>query len=172
MKELHIKLDFIKAAKREEKPVPAKIKKLLDSANSKYREMHHAAVFTSAESAKVRGTELKQGAKALIFKVDGKFVMAVISAAKKVDSKKLKKIISAKDMVLASADEVKKLTGLEIGSIPPFGELFGLQTYVDNTLGENEFIAFNAGSHTDSIVMKYDDYKKALNPIVEDFSEK
>ncbi len=171
LKELHIKLNFLKTEKKEEKPVLAKIKKLLDDANVSYKEMHHEAVFTSSESAKIRGTELKQGAKALIFKGDDNYFMAIISAAKKADSKKLKKITSAKNLSLASPEEVKKLTGLDIGSIPPFGELFGLQSYLDKSLSENEFIAFNAGSHTDSIIIKYGDYKKAVKPKIEDFSE-
>ena len=133
--------------------------------------MHHQAVFTSEESAKIRGTELKQGAKALVFKTEDKYVMAVISADRKVDLKKLKTIIGCKKMALAPAEDIKEETGLEKGAIPPFGSLFKMQVYLDKSLAENEIIAFNAGSHTDSVKMSYEDYVKVEKPIICDMAE-
>lgn len=171
LKELHIKLDFVKSAKKEDKPVLSDIKKMLDENKIEYKEMHHEAAYTSEESAKARKTELRQGAKALIFRADNKYIMAVISADRKIDSKKLKDLSGAKYLEFAKSEDVKKLTGLEIGSIPPFGNLFGLQVYLDVSLSENETIAFNAGSHTDSILMRYSDYAKIINPSKGSFSQ-
>ncbi len=171
MKELHIKLDFVKKKDTEDKSVFKDIKKLLEKNKVKYEEMHHKAVFTSEEAAKIRGTKLRQGAKALIFKADDKPVMAVVSAAKQVDTNKFRKLLKVKKLRLTTADEVKDLTGLKIGSIPPFGNLFGMDTYVDESLTKIQVIAFNAGSHTDSLKMKFGDWRKVVEPKVGEFGK-
>src|SRR5688572_13873603 len=100
-----------------------KIIQLLDSNNIQYRLVEHQPVFTSEEAAKVRGFELKQGAKSLILKSPDGFVMAVVPGNKKLDSKKLKKILGVKDIRFATAEEVKQVAGVEIGAVYPFGQL-------------------------------------------------
>ena len=72
---------------------------------------------------------------------------------------------------MATKDEVKDLTHLEVGSIPPFGSLFNIPTYVDTKLGENKEISFNAGLHTKSIKIDYTDWLKVENPTVGDYSK-
>jgi Ala-tRNA(Pro) deacylase len=146
-----------------------KIKKILDKANLEYSVKHHEPVYTSGQAAEARGDKLKQGAKAIIMKANRDFVLIVISAEKKIDSKKLKKILKSRDLSFAGSDKLREL-GLESGSVPPFGSVLGLRTYVDKSLLENEEISFNAGSLTDSITMKSKDYLKTEKPIVEDFS--
>lgn len=146
-----------------------KIKKILDGKGIKYSTKHHESVYTSEQAAAVRGDSLKQGAKAMIVKTDKEFVLAVLSAEKKIDSKKLKKILHSKNTSFADVVKVKSL-GLQPGSVPPFGSVIGLKTYVDKSLLENEEISFNAGSLTDSIKMRLKDYLSVENPTVEDFS--
>ena len=97
--------------------------------------------------------------------------MAVVAADKKIDFDKLKKISGNKKIDLASPDKVKELTGLSIGAVPPFGNLFDLKVFVDKSLGKTQIIAFNAGTHTDSIKMKYSDYKSVVNPNVCEFAK-
>ena len=65
---------------------------------------------------------------------------------------------------------MKGLTGLEPGSIPPFGSLFGLPTLCDERLGENETINFNAGDHSISVSMQYEDYVRVESPEVDTFA--
>ena len=146
-----------------------KIKKILDEKGIKYSTKHHESVYTSEQAAAVRGDSLKQGAKAMIVKTDKEFVLAVLSAEKKIDSKKLKKILHSKNTSFADVVKVKSLD-LVPGSVPPFGSVIGLKTYVDKSLLENEEISFNAGSLTDSIKMRLKDYLSVENPTVEDFS--
>ena len=145
-----------------------KIKKILDEKGIKYSTKHHESVYTSEQAAAVRGDSLKQGAKAMIVKTDKEFVLAVLSAEKKIDSKKLKKILHSKNTSFADVVKVKVLDWP--GSVPPFGSVIGLKTYVDKSLLENEEISFNAGSLTDSIKMRLKDYLSVENPTVEDFS--
>ena len=152
-------------------PVFEKIKKLLDEKGIHYEAVEHKAVYTSEEAAKVRGTLLKQGAKALIMFADKKPVMLVLPADLKVDTKKFKSDYKIRDLRMATAQEVKKVTSVEIGAVPPFGNIFEITLYVDSKLGENETVSFNAGLHTKSIKMKYKDFEKATQPIIGEFSK-
>jgi Ala-tRNA(Pro) deacylase len=146
-----------------------KIKELLDKRNIKYSIKHHEPVYTSEQAAKVRGDNLKQGAKAIIMKTKEDYVLVVISGGRKIDSKKLKKLLSTRNLSFADREKVQEL-GLESGSVSPFGSVIGLKTYVDKSLLKNKEIAFNAGSLTNSIKMKLKDYLDVEKPIVADFS--
>lgn len=147
-----------------------RIKELLDFHKVKYQLLEHEAVFTSEQAAKVRGTKLSQGAKALVLNADKKPVMIVLPADRKIDFKKFKLSQKVRDLKMATAEEVKKLIGVEIGAVPPFGNLVNVKLYVDEKLGEEKEIAFNAGLHTVSLIMSYADYLKLTNPTLGDFS--
>jgi Ala-tRNA(Pro) deacylase len=133
--------------------------------------IHHAPVFTSEQAAEVRGTTLASGAKALICKADDRMVMIVLPADRKLASKQTRKEIGIKSLRFATREEVEQVTNLTPGSIPPFGSLFGLTTYCDARLAEQSRINFNAGDHSISISMSYDDYKAAEKPLLGTFAE-
>lgn len=132
--------------------------------------LRHQPVFTSEEAAAVRGVALSTGAKALICKVDSGFVMFVIPADRKLDSKQVRKALRIHGLRFATKDELKELTGLPPGAVPPFGSLFGLPTYCDTRLAENERINFNAGDNSISISLRYEDYEKVENPTLGAFT--
>ena len=67
---------------------------------------------------------------------------------------------------MASKESVEAKTGLEVGSIPPFGSLLGMKTYLDVRLSDNDEIAFNVGRHNKSVKMKYSDFVKVENPVL------
>lgn len=136
-----------------------------------FESVEHEPVFTSEEAAKIRGTELKQGAKALVMYANNKPIMIVLAAHRKVDTKLFRNLYKIKDLHMATPDEVQQITGVEIGAVPPFGEIFTIPLYVDMSLSENETISFNAGSHTQSILMKYIDYERVVKPTLGDFSK-
>lgn len=131
---------------------------LLDSHNIKYQALEHEPTPTCEDSARVRGTSPGQGAKALVCYADKKPVLIVLPCSRKLDFKAFKKLHTINDLRFATSDEVKALTSLEIGAIPPLGHIFHLPTYVDQTLGDNETIAFNAGDKTKSVIMAYSNY--------------
>ena len=167
LQELHIKLDFVKESTNV---IFNKINEVLNKEKIDYEVLEHRPVFTSKEAAEVRGTELKQGTKALVLKTDEGFIQACVAGNKELDIEKLQKITLFKRIELADAKEVRKVTGCNIGSVPPFGNLFELKVYFDKSVLENEILAFNAGSHTRSIKMKAKDLVKVVNPIVGEFS--
>jgi len=133
--------------------------------------LRHVPVFTSEEAAAVRGTPLASGAKALICRADERFVMIVLPADRKLASKSVRRSCGIKSLRFASREEVEQLTGLQPGSIPPFGSLFNLPTWCDERLGEQPRINFNAGDHRISISMAYGDYAATERPQMGQFAE-
>jgi prolyl-tRNA editing enzyme YbaK/EbsC (Cys-tRNA(Pro) deacylase) len=126
-----------------------------------YRHLTHEPTPTSEDSARVRGEPLAMGGKALIIKAADRYVLLVISAARRLDSGKLKKALGVKKTRFATADELRELTGLVPGAVPPFGEpILPLPLYVDASVLANQRIAFNAGSLTDSVILSIDDYRR------------
>jgi nondiscriminating aspartyl-tRNA synthetase len=137
-----------------------------------FEKYEHEPVFTSEGAAKVRGTDIHQGAKALVLQADKEYVLLVLPADLKADLEALKLKKEYKKIAMASKETVKAKTGLEVGSIPPLGSLMGLKTIVDARLSENKEIVFNAGRHDRSIKLKYEDYLRFENPEIINFNEK
>jgi aspartyl-tRNA synthetase len=125
MKELGIQLRSMKQ-NAGAKSVYEEICSYLDSEKVEYKTFEHKPVFTSEEAAQVRGTSIESGAKALVCMADGKPIMVVVSAASKLDLKAFKQATGFKDVALVDKDTLLKVTGLQPGSVPPFGSLFGI----------------------------------------------
>ncbi len=143
------------------------IRKMLDERGVEYREVHHEQTFTSEQSAAARGESIRIGGKALLLKVGDEFLLFVISAALKLDSKAIRKHLGVRTSRFANKEELAELTGLVPGSMPPFGEpILPFKLYVDESVTRNERIAFNAGSLTDSIIMSTEDYVALAQPEV------
>jgi Ala-tRNA(Pro) deacylase len=141
-----------------------RLSELLTQAGVPFTVTRHAAVFTSEEAATVRGAPLSSGAKALVIKAGDGFVLLVIPADRKLDSKKARAALGQKSIRFATREEVGEVTGLQPGAIPPFGSLFGLRTLVDPALGLNSAINFNAGDHAISIQMSFGHYEEVERP--------
>lgn len=148
-----------------------RLKDFLYDNNVSYEFKEHEEVRTSEEAAIARGEDIKIGAKAMILKCGEKFVMLVLSAAKKIDSKKVKTLLGCDSLRFATLDEVTQLTGCLPGGVPPFANIFNLNLIVDKSVLENEFMAFNAGERTKSLKLKTKDYLHLLNPRIEEFSD-
>jgi Ala-tRNA(Pro) deacylase len=141
-----------------------RVEELLKSNGAAYSVLRHAPVFTSEEAAAVRGTPLASGAKALVVKAGERFVMLILPADRKLDSKLTRQTLGVKSVRFASKEEVLELTGLQPGSIPPFGSLFGLPTICDPALADNPSINFNAGDHAVSVQMTYGEWERVERP--------
>jgi Ala-tRNA(Pro) deacylase len=141
-----------------------RIQEKLQQANIPFQVTRHAPVYTSEEAAAVRGAPLHSGAKALVVKAGDAFVLLVLPADRKLDSKKARAALGVKSTRFATREEVEQLTSLQPGSIPPFGSLFGLRTCCDPDLTTNAAINFNAGDHTISVAMTCADYLRAEQP--------
>ncbi len=142
-----------------------KLKKYLDSRNVKYLTIIHSSAYTAQEVAASAHISGKDMAKTVMVKLDSRMAMAVLPASYIVDLDLLKRETGAKQVELASEQEFRSLfPECETGAMPPFGNLYDMDTLVDRRLAADEEIAFNAGSHTELIKLSYSDYEKLAEP--------
>lgn len=142
------------------------LKNMLTKSEVDVEILEHTPVFSSEDSAKVRNTSLHQGAKALVLDSGNELLLYVLPADEKADLKDVGGKIGVDKLKMASEKDVLQKTSLRPGSIPPFGSVMGMKTYVKASLSENEEIAFNAGRNDISIKMKYEDFLKIENPTI------
>lgn len=157
-------------------PVVERIKNLLVDNACWFEIFGHEPVRTSKEAADVRkGYTIQQGAKAILVRVkeSGKgkrFAMLVLQGDRKFDKEKIRKQFNLVDVRFATEVEIKAITaGILPGGMPPFGNLFNIDVYADNSLLRRERIVFNAGDRSYSIAMKSEDYIKIVKPVRGDF---
>jgi len=152
--------------------VSKRLKELLDSKGIGYTVMTHKVAYTAQEVAAKQGVTGWQVAKSVVLKCDEQFMLIVLQAPAKVDFDRLKKVLECKEAHLASESEMEKLfPGVELGAESPFGNLYNLPVYVDKAMTEVSEIVFNAGTHTETIRMKYKDYAALVEPKVIEISK-
>jgi Ala-tRNA(Pro) deacylase len=143
----------------------------LEKNQVRYEVGYHERVYTSQEIAAAIHVPGKELTKVIMVKADGKMVMLVLPASYRVDTKKLKKVFKCKRLGIAKEKDFEELfPDCEIGAMPPFGNLYNLEVWVDQILAEDEFIVFQAGSHVETLRIKYSDYARLVSPKVGDFS--
>ncbi len=148
--------------------MPARrVKEYLDENNVRYTTISHSPAYTAQEiaaKAHIPGQEL---AKTVCVKVDGRLAMAVLPASYSVDFQLLQEVTGAERLELATETDFRdRFPECELGAMPPFGNLYGMDVYVAVKLTEDKTIAFSAGSHSELIRMHYADYERLVNPKV------
>lgn len=143
----------------------------LDQNNIKYTMLKHSLAYTAQEIAAVAHIPGKNMAKTVILNMNGKLIMAVLPASYKINFDQLKQTLGTDAIRLAHEKEFLNLfPDCEVGAMPPFGNLYGIDVYVAKSLAEDEEIAFNSCIHSELIQMKYKDFKKLVKPKVIKFS--
>lgn len=144
-----------------------RIKDYLTHNAIKFELIKHSPAITAphiAASAHIPGKDL---AKTVIVKIDGRLAMVVESANSKVDLSSLRRQLEAHNIELAHEAEFKPhFPDCETGAMPPLGNLYDMDVYVDELLSQNDAIAFNAGTHSELIKISYDDFANLVNPTV------
>jgi len=144
-----------------------KLKEFLDKNKVKYVSIQHSVGYTAQEIAGLAHIPGREIAKVVIVKIDGQCAMAVLPATERVDLHMLKRVTGAQEVAIAHEEEFKDLfPECEVGAMPPFGNLFGTQVFVDKRLREDESIAFNAGTHSELIRMPYQVFEDLVRPAV------
>jgi len=153
-------------------PLVEKLRTLIQSKKISFEEIDHSAAPTCEASALARKRDIKIGGKTLLLKDKKDFRLFTISAAKQVDSNKVRKILNSQKLRFATKDELQELCGVGKGALPPFGRnIFPYDFYLDKSILDNTEIAFNAGILTKSFILKMEDYLKLIDPIICDFSK-
>jgi len=144
-----------------------RLKDFLEREGVKFETIVHPTTYTAQETAQAAHVPGKDFAKTVIVNVDGKLAMAVLRASEKLDLAQLKKTAGAKHVRLGLESEFEKsFPGCEPGAMPPFGNLYGMEVFISNTLAADEKIAFNAGSHAELIRIGYRDFERLVRPIL------
>jgi Ala-tRNA(Pro) deacylase len=150
-----------------------RLREFLEKEKVPYQREFHRTAYTAQEIAAEEHIPGKMVAKTVVIKTDDRFVLAILPASARTDLGRLKAAFEAKDVRLASELE---FTGLfpdcEVGAMPPFGNLYGVPVYVDASLAEDDEIVFNAGTHQDTVRMKYADFARLAQPKLLDFARR
>jgi Ala-tRNA(Pro) deacylase len=146
-------------------PLSERLREFLDSHHAEYTVTLHPKAFTAREVAAAEHLPAREVAKSVVVFGDGDYHMIVIPANRLVDFQEVRLTLGLSQVRLATEDELGKLfPDSELGAMPPFGSLYGIQVYLDNSLAGEEMIAFNAGPHRDVMHMRTLDYRKLAQP--------
>ena len=150
-------------------------KQLIDCLNDNkvgYEVLHHPEAVSAQRIAQAEHVKARHHAKVVMVKSGDEHLMTVLPADHQIDLDKVAKAVG-KNVSLDTEQEFKSLfPDCATGAMPPFGNLYGLPTYVDKHLAQQDYIVFEAGTHTDAIKVNYRDYEKIVKPRVEDLAVK
>jgi len=149
------------------------LKEFLKEKGVRFIIIHHSPAYTAQEIAALTHIRGKDLAKTVIVRLDGKMVMAVLPAPYQIDWDLLKRATGVQDARLAAEEDFKDIfPGCELGAMPPFGNLYGMEVYVAPQLTKEKEIAFNAGTHYELMKLDYEDFDRLVHPKVADFSRR
>lgn len=148
-----------------------RLKQFLDENDVRYETLRHSEAFTAQEAAAAAHVPGKNLAKTVMVRLDGDMVMVVLPSTFRVSLEKLEHVTGAGAVELAGEDEFRDLfPTCEPGAMPPFGNLWDMQVFVDQHLREDERIAFPAGNHHELVRLAYADFEELVNPVVAELS--
>jgi Ala-tRNA(Pro) deacylase len=143
----------------------ARLKQLLEENKIRYAIVNHSTAYTAAATAAITHTPGREIAKTVLVMIDGGLAMVVVPGSKHVDFRALKVAARAGEVVLAHEHQFAHIfPDCEVGAMPPFGNLYDLPVYVDESLAEDAEIAFNAGSHRELLRLGYGDFARLVKP--------
>ena len=147
--------------------VSRRLKEYLDKNEVEYSVTTHEAAFTAQQMAAAQGVTSWQVAKSVVLYCDGEYLLVVLQAPTRVDFDRIREILACEDVRLATESEMGELfPGVELGAESPFGNLYDVPVYVDRGLAEAPTIVFNAGTHVETIQLRYADYDRLVHPRV------
>ena len=152
-------------------PIPAHISKFLDSQHVTYQSFTHSRAYTAQGTAQAQHLSGKRLAKVVIAVVDNKKqIMAVVPASCRVDLERLGQLLNTSWIRLATEEEFKDaFPECELGAMPPLGNIYHLDVWVDETLKSCPTITFNAGTHAEIIQMSFSDFEQLVHPRMASF---
>jgi Ala-tRNA(Pro) deacylase len=134
---------------------------------------HHPRAVTAQEVAASEHVPGKMLAKTVMVLADGEMVMLTLPAPYQVDMEKAGSALGAREVRLAQEEEFEgSFPDCEVGAMPPFGNLYDLPVYVEETLAEDETIVFRAGTHIDTMSVTYADFDRLVEPTVAKFARR
>lgn len=147
------------------------VKTYLDKSGVSYEAVSHPQVFSCVEEAKALKIDTDEIAKNLIIKIKDKHAFVVLPGAHRLDVHKMRDLLGKRARLELEEEMPTDFPKYEVGAVPPLGKLFGHLVYVDKRLLDHETIIFVAGTHTDSIKMKTQDFVNLVKAEIVDLAE-
>jgi Ala-tRNA(Pro) deacylase len=148
-------------------PILTKLKEFLDANRVRYEVRSHRPAFTAQEVAAAEHVPGREMAKVVMVRDGGEYIMVVLPAPYHVALERLEKAAARTGLRLATEAQFARLfPGCEPGAMPPFGNLYGIPVWVDESLTRDDEIVFNAGTHEQTVRMKYADFARLVQPRV------
>jgi Ala-tRNA(Pro) deacylase len=149
------------------------LKRLLDENHVDYEVHAHPRAFTAKETAAADHVPPSEMAKVLVLRGQDRFLMAVLPASHVLDLDRLREAVGDAELRLASEREfVDVFPTCEPGAIPPFGQLFDMPVWVDDSLGRERETVFNGGNHNETVHLAYKDFVRLAKPQFGEFSRR
>jgi Ala-tRNA(Pro) deacylase len=146
-------------------PILGKLKRYLDEHHAAYEVLKHRQAFTAQEVAAAQHVPGMEVAKVVMVRGDDGYLMAVLPAPYRVDVGRLGKACGDSSLRLATEEEFAGLfPQCEPGAMPPFGNLYSIPVWVDESLAKDPEIFFNAGNHSQMVRMSYADFERLVQP--------
>lgn len=135
---------------------------ILEEEDIDYDRTTHEPVYTSKQASEVRGVPLDTGVKAMVLeREDGELILGLVPADYRINLEGIGDE-EGQDIDLADPNEVLEVAGCEIGSVPPFGHLQPLKTYLDPEVLDKDRVNFNAGKHEVSVDLNPEDLVRCI----------
>jgi Ala-tRNA(Pro) deacylase len=145
--------------------ISTRLKNLLEQNGIPFEVVPHDPAFTAQQLAARMHVPGREFVKTVVVRVDGRYALAAVPAHRLVDEKALARVARAGRCVLASEAEFRELfPDCELGAMPPVGNLYGLETYVDAEVTRDETVVANAGTHAEAIRVRYADLARLARP--------
>jgi Ala-tRNA(Pro) deacylase len=159
---------------REWKPmnIPKRLIECLTKNNVRYEILHHTEAFSAQRIAEAEHVKAEYHAKVVMVRSGEQHFMVVVPANRRVDLEKVEQI-TGHTVWLDTEPEFKSFfPDCQVGTMPPFGNLYDLPMFVDSSLTHEDYIVFEAGTYTEAIKLSYADYEQIVNPQIADLTVK
>jgi Ala-tRNA(Pro) deacylase len=144
-----------------------KLRVFLEGNHAEYTHTVHPLAYTAREVASAEHLPAREVAKTVVVFGDDGYHLIVVPASKLVDFQEVRLTLGFAHARLATEEELARLfPDCELGAMPPFGDLYGMQTYLDSSLAAEEMIAFNGGTHHDVVHMRTAQYRDLAKPSI------
>ncbi len=152
-------------------PILRKLQEYLDTNKVKYQVLTHSEAYTAQEVAALQHVPGEQMAKVVMVKKDGVPIMTVLPASHRINFARLQEALGGRVELETEREFCNLFPGCETGAEPPFGNLFNLEVWTDTSLAKDEEIVFNAGTHRQTVRMRYEDFTRIVKPRVAMFAQ-
>jgi Ala-tRNA(Pro) deacylase len=150
-------------------PILTKLREFLETNKVPYSVHSHPQAYTAQEIASLAHVTGRMLAKVVMVRAGDDLLMLVLPADHRVDLDRVTRVAGREVRLATEAEFRDAFPGCDVGAMPPFGNLFGIPIWVDRSLEQDDEIVFNAGTHTLTAKLAFNDFVRLTEPRIADF---